>query len=800
MAEHGDEELTGPRSVQTLPGARDGNGQASAHPPGAGDLETLRSLEKQILWLSVAMVHHANKVRPNSSGVKVGGHQASSASMASLMTALWFGDLRAEDRVSVKPHAGPVLHAINYLLGYLDEPYLETLRAFKGLQSYPSRTKDPDPVDYSTGSVGIGAAAPIWGGLARRYVDDHFGPCGPRGRQISLLGDAELDEGACWEALLDPLVSAMGEVLWVVDLNRQSLDRVVPAIAGEKYRRLFEAAGWQVITLKYGRRLRELFSRDGGEALHARIDSMPNPEYQRLLRVPAGEVRDRLPGTGPEAEDVARLVADLGDADLKAAIRDLGGHDLADLIDAYRRVDPERPTVILAWTIKGYGLPTEGHPSNHSALLDGSQFAELAARVGADPHRPWSHPAPGSDEDRLCRETAGRLRRPPVRPTEPPSPPKHTGRRHHGTNSTQAAFGRLLLDLSRSAPEVAARVVTVSPDVASSTNLGGWINKAGVYSGVARPDWFADDAQTLMHWKEHPGGQHVELGIAEVNLVGLLSELGATWSRWGQPLLPIGTIYDPFVNRALEPWIYGVYAGGQSILVGTPSGITLSGEGGAHQSVITPSVGLETPGVVAYEPAFTQDLEWCLLDALAHLGRPGGRSAYFRLTTRPVDQALARLPEQEAARDARRERALAGGYFLRTGADPQVTIAAMGAVIPEAVAAADDLACYGVDAAVVCVTSADLLYRANRHRAAMDTVDPWLLDELFPAGSGRPVVTVLDGHPHTLSFLGAITRGPSANLGVADFGQTGSVDQLYRHYGIDAETIAGAALDLVDAR
>ena len=114
-------------------------------------------------------------------------------------------------------------------------------------------------------------------------------------------------------------------------------------------------------------------------------------------------------------------------------------------------------------------------------------------------------------------------------------------------------------------------MVTVSPDVASSTNLGGWINKAEILSVGERRDWFADDRQTLVHWHETLRGRHIELGIAETNLVGLLGELGVTWSRYGQPLLPIGTIYDPFVGRALEPWSFGMYAGGQSILVGTPS-------------------------------------------------------------------------------------------------------------------------------------------------------------------------------------------------------------------------------------
>ena len=183
----------------------------------ATDLQTLGEIERQVLWLSTAIVHHANWVRPNPGGLKVGGHQASSASMVSIMTSLWFRHLRAADRVSVKPHASPVLHAINYLLGELDESYLPTLRAFKGLQSYPSRVKDPDPVDYSTGSVGIGATAPIWGAVARRYLNDRFdgdsNGSQRAGRQYSLLGDAELDEGAVWEAIVDPGIAEMGEMV-----------------------------------------------------------------------------------------------------------------------------------------------------------------------------------------------------------------------------------------------------------------------------------------------------------------------------------------------------------------------------------------------------------------------------------------------------------------------------------------------------------------------------------------------------------------------------------------------------------
>ena len=777
----------------------------TARPGPAGREDPLARVEQRVLWLSTAMVHAANTGdRKDPDGLKVGGHQASSASSASIMTALWFTALTPEDRVSVKPHASPVLHAINYLLGELDASRLGRLRAHRGLQSYPSRTKDPDPVDYSTGSVGIGATAPIWGAVARRYTDDLTGRERSRGRQYSLVGDAELDEGAVWEALLDPGVAELGELVWIVDFNRQSLDRVVPNISATRLQRMFDAAGWQVITLKYGRLLQDLFSREGGDALRRRIDEMTNPEYQRLLRCDPAQLRERLPGTGPGAAPIARMLADVPDERLGRVIANLGGHDLDVLRHAFDEIDDTRPTVVFAYTVKGHGLPSAGHPQNHSNLLDEQQMADLAAATGTSLEHPWQRFPDGSPEADLCAEVAARLRRPPVPPSRPPEVPADLGRRIAGRSSTQQGLGRFLLDLTRAAPQAARRVVTVAPDVASSTNLGGWLNKVGAWSSTERQNWFADDAETILHWYERPSGQHVELGIAEVNLVGLISELGATWSRWGEPLFPIGTLYDPFVGRALEPWSFGIYGGGQSILVGTPSGITLAPEGGAHQSVTTPSIGLEQPGCTAFEPAFAQDLEWCLLEAISRLGRPEGSSSYFRLSTRPVDQALAAVPADPVARERRRALAVAGGYPLRRAAGPAasgapaVTLVGMGALMPEVLAAADHLAELGVAADVVCVTSADRLFRALRARRGRGDGDAAVLEQVLPADRAAPMITVLDGHPHTLAFLATVNRVPAVHLGVTEFGQSGTVQDLYREHGVDADSIVRAALDLAD--
>lgn len=756
----------------------------------------LDQIADEVLWLSTAIVHHANRVRPNPSGLKVGGHQASSASMVTLMTALYFEHLRQGDMVSVKPHASPVLHAINYLLGSLPESYLTTLREFGGLQSYPSRSKDPDPVDYSTGSVGIGATAPIWGAIARRYIDTGFIATG-RGRQYSLVGDAELDEGAVWEAILDPAIQELGEIVWVVDMNRQSLDRIVPNVAAGRLERMFSAAGWQVINVKFGTLLEELFGRTGGSELRERIVRMSNAEYQRLLRCSTSDLRTRLPGEGSGAGAINALIRELGDDTLVSAITNLGGHDMTSIRNAFAQIDDTRPTVIIAYTIKGYGLPTQGHPQNHSSLLSVEQFANLAARLGKDADSPWGRFQPHTEAGKACRAAAQRVCSPIFAATAPPPVPTEIGRTPLAITTTQSALGRALLDLSREAPETARRVITVSPDVSSSTNLAGWLNKVGVWSPAERRNWFEDDPETIMHWREKPTGQHMELGIAETNLVGLIGELGATWSRWGQPLFPIGVLYDPFVERALEPWSYSIYAGGQAILVGTPAGVTLASEGGAHQSIKTPSIGLEQPGCDSYEPAFAIEVEWILLHAISRLGRPGGSSSYLRLSTRPVRQELARVPADSAARERRRRQVLAGAYTLRRSVQPAVTVVAAGAMVTEASVAAERLAQSGIDAEVIVVTSPSRLFEAMQALKGLGDAPAWVLEQVFPAERAAPMVTVLDGHPHTLAFLPTINRVPAKSLGVSKFGQVGSLEDVYRYHGIDVDSIVRAALDLV---
>ena len=770
----------------------------------AADLETLARIERRVLWLAVRIVDYANRERAKEDELKVGGHQASSASMVSLMTALYLWDLGAEDRVSVKPHASPVLHAIEYLLGRLDRRYLTTLRAFHGLQSYPSRTKDPFPVDYSTGSVGLGAAAPLFGALTDRYVSDHFGH-GTGGRFISLLGDAELDEGNLWEAVFEPATRSLGNALWIVDLNRQSLDRVVPIIKAAELESQFETAGWHVIECKYGRRLREAYAKEGGELLRRRIDEMPNQVYQGLFGASEEVVLETLlEGLGRDEAEL--LLALLGEYEgqVGSLVQDLGGHDLADLIDALGRARAEasRPTAIFAYTIKGWGLPIAGRPMNHSALLTGRQVDALREEMGLTPQGEWDAFDSDSPEGRLCAAAARRIARPGLRVQEPVGVPAALSASEPAQISTQAAFGQSLLGLSR-VKGLAERVVTLSPDVSVSTNLGGWINKVGIWGPAAEPELAGAEESPLL-WRVSPQGRHIELGISEMNLFLLLGQLGLAAEVQGERLFPIGTVYDPFVARGLEALIFGVYNGSRFVFAGTPSGISLSREGGAHQSTITPGIGIELPGLTYAEPCFAREMEWLLLDGLARLQEPDGEALYLRLSTKPVVQRpFAELCERRGE-DAVRADVLAGGFRLREAAagGDRVLLATCGAMVPQTLVAAALLAEEeGVEATVLVLSSPDRLYRGWRGSRLTHLRDLGAarvlshLERLVPAAErGLPVVTVVDGASHSLAFVGGALGVRIVPLGVDVFGQTGSQPELYDAYDLSPEAIATAAL------
>jgi len=757
------------------------------------DLAVLESIQRRVLWLAALTVHHAN-TRANPDGTKVGGHQPSSSSVTSLMTALYFSALREGDVVATKAHASPVLYAIEYLRGRLSADDLRSLRVLGGLQAYPSRRKNPSVIDLSTGSMGLGAVTATFAALARRYVGDRWG-APPVGRFIAMVGDAELDEGNVWESLLEEHVAGLGNLLWIVDMNRQSLDRVTPDGRRRQIAEWFGAAGWRVIELRWGRRLQALFAKRGGDRLRSRLETMANAEYQALLRRPAGMVRKALvtaPG-GQVDGALDRLVGHLSDEALAAAVADVGGHDLSLILDAFEEAASERdrPCVILAQTIKGWGLPLAGDPMNHGALLTAAQMETLRESLGVLAGEEWSAFAESSPEARWIRGRPKPFSEPPLH-GEAPVIPESLEESYPPQSSSQEAFGRALGRLGRLA--AGAHIVTLSADVAVTTHLAGWINRKGVWAPSARPDFFAETPQA-MQWKESPAGQHVELGIAEHNLFLALGAFGLSRELSGVTLLPIGTLYDPFITRGLDALYHALYAGGKFIVVATPSGVSLSPEGGAHQSVITPGIGVALPAIAYYEPAFALEVEWILLDALRSLlDRDRGESLYLRLSTKPVDQSLAPAPDPEYRRAV-----LNGGYRLidarrEPGWDPEenaVHLFAAGVMVPEAVEAARSLRAEGILASVFVVTSPDKLYRGLREPR------PYLEELVAAEEDGVPVVSVLDGHSHGLAFLGSALGVSQLALGVDHFGQSGSRRDLYAHYGIDAPSMLRAARTLL---
>jgi pyruvate dehydrogenase E1 component len=793
--------------------------RSQKHASDISELEILRELERKVLWLASWTIHNANHLRANVDGLKVGGHQASSASLASIMTALYFSVLRPQDRVAVKPHASPIYHAIQYLLGRQGREKLEGFRAYKGAQSYPSRTKDGDDVDFSTGSVGLGVAQTLFASLVQDYVRAHGWGCErPEGRMIALVGDAELDEGNVFEAMLEGWKQGLRNCWWIIDYNRQSLDAVVREGLWARFEALFAAFGWDVVILKYGTQLQQAFREEGGERLRAWIDNCPNQLYSALVFQGGAAWRKRLLDELGDQGPVSRLIEKRSDDELAQLMTNLAGHDLPSLLEAFRKADHERPICFICYTIKGYGLPFAGHKDNHAGLMTPAQMETFRASMNIRPGHEWGlFEGLSVDATRLERflkdvpfaAAERRLSAPRIEvPAELASPTPQV-------LATQAAFGMLLNEIGRGKSGIADRIVTTSPDVTVSTNLGPWVNRRGLFAREKMADIFKSERiPSTFNWDFSPRGQHIELGIAEMNLFILLSALGLSHAINGERLIPIGTLYDPFIQRGLDALNYACYQDARFILVATPSGVTLSPEGGAHQSVATPLIGIGQDGLAAFEPAFADELAVILRFAFDYIQREDeseasernwlrdetGGSIYLRLSTRPIEQIKREMtPELLQA-------IVDGGYWLRKpGPNCQVVVAYTGAVAPEAIQAVGLMAEDRRDVGLLAVTSADRLNAgwtaAQRARErglvhARSHIERLLAD--VPSHGG--IVSVLDGHPATLAWLGAVQGHRARSLGVEHFGQTGSIPDLYAHYGIDANAIVAAAAALTPGR
>ena len=785
----------------------------------ADDTETLRELERKVLWLASWTIHNANHLRENADGVKVGGHQASSASLATIMTALYFDVLKPADRVAVKPHASPIFHAIQYLLGKQSRQKLESFRGYKGAQSYPSRTKDTDDVDFSTGSVGLGVAQTLFSSLVQDYVRAHgWGTDRPEGRMIALVGDAELDEGNIFEALLEGWKQGVRNCWWIIDYNRQSLDAVVREGLWERYEQLFKNFGWDVVILKYGSLQQAAFKEPGGAKLKAWIDNCPNQLYSALVFAGGAAWRKRLTDEIGDQGDVSKLIEKRSDDELAALMNNLGGHDMPSVREAFHAATSDKPTCFICYTVKGFGLPMAGHKDNHAGLMTPAQMEVFRKAMAVREGREWDKfeglALPVEQLQTFLDRVpfaAGKSRRLDAPEIDVPDSLPVT---IQPTMATQTGFGALLNEIGRGDSAFARRIVTTSPDVTVSTNLGPWVNRRGLFAREKMADIFkSEHIPSTFNWEFSPKGQHIELGIAEMNLFILLSALGLSHSINGERLLPIGTLYDPFIARGLDALNYACYQDARFILVATPSGITLAGEGGAHQSIAEPLIGMAQDGLASFEPAYVDELAVILRWAFAYIQKSGGEvsernwlrdetggSVYLRLSTRPIEQI------QRAMTDELAQQIVDGAYWLREpGPNCQIVVAFTGAIAPEAIAAVGLMAEDRRDVGLLAVTSADRLNAgwtaAQRARErglvhARSHIERLLAD--VPPHCG--IVSVLDGHPAALAWLGAVAGHRVRPLGVEHFGQTGSLAELYRHYGIDANAIVAAAQAIAPGR
>lgn len=773
-------------------------------PVDTARLDTLNALARKALWLSSWTIHHANHIRPNEDGLKVGGHQASSASLATIMSALYFHVLRPEDRVAVKPHASPVFHAIQYLFGRQSREKLENFRGFKGAQSYPSRTKDVDDVDFSTGSVGLGVAQTLFASLVQDYVKAHGWMKDRReGRMVALVGDAEMDEGNIFEALAEGWKHGLRNTWWVVDYNRQSLDAVVREGLWEKFETVFRNFGWDVVIVKYGRLMREAFAEPGGEALKRWIDNCPNALYAALCFQGGAAFRKHLHDEIGDQGPITELIDKRSDEELLALMSNLGGHDMASMLEAFESIDHDRPVCFIAYTIKGVGLPFQGHKDNHAGLMTVAQMEKYRESQNIRPGHEWDK-YEGLAQD--AAELDAFLARVPFnqdgrRLTAPAvEVPRQLTFKPSAQMSTQQGFGLVLNEIARSDSELARRIVTTSPDVTVSTNLGPWVNRRGLFARAEKADLFrSEKIPSTFNWDASPKGQHIELGIAEMNLFIMLSALGLSHQINGERLLPVGTLYDPFIERGLDALNYACYQDARFMVAATPSGITLAPEGGAHQSIATPLIGMAQDGLASFEPAFVDELAVIMGWGFDHMQRdPGeGGSVYLRLSTRSIEQAQ-RIMTAELAQGI-----TDGAYWLRKpGPNAEVVIAYTGAVAPEAIEATGFIGESRRDIGLLAITSADRLHagwtaarKLRRDRRGVQHLSH-IERLLAPLSRDCGIVTVIDGHPSALGWLGSVRGHRVEALGVEQFGQTGSIADLYRHYGIDANAIIDAAESL----
>ena len=752
---------------------------------------SLSEIEKKVAWLSNYIIHNANNLRNKDDELKVGGHQASCASVISILVVLYFKILNKNDRVAVKPHASPVYHAIQYLLGNQNVDNLKKFRKLNGAQAYPSRTKDFCEVDFSTGSVGLGGAMTIFSSFVQDYLKENDLYKQQNNKMISIFGDAELDEGNIYEALLEGAKHNLKNCWWIIDYNRQSLDGIIHGKLFEKIISLFKLMGWNVEILKYGKKLESLKKTVSGNKILKWIDDCPNDLFSALTYQGGIEWRNSLNNSFSNDEEVLSLIKKYNDSELHSLMTNLAGHDLISLEEKFSKYKKDNtPTCFICYTVKGFGLPLAGHKDNHSGIMNLEQFRSYQKKMNVNKGKEWDKvegikTTLPQFESFISNNVLSNSKKSRIMEDEKVIIPGIENINLSKNISTQEVFGKLLNELGKKNDDSIKRIITTSPDVTVSTNLGGWVNQKNIFSTFKKSDIFGDKKVfSAQKWKYVPDGQHIELGIAENNLFLLLASLGISDKIFGKRIIPIGTIYDTFISRGLDALNYATYIDARFILVGTPSGVTLSHEGGAHQSVITPNIGIAQPNLVYYEPCYADELYFLLFWAFDFIQDKNGSSVYFRLSTKKLEQPDRKLSLKQ------KTSIIKGCYWLKAPKDEtSIVIVCVGVMVEEVQKFINKSEDDNLNFGVLLVISPDKLYKDWESSKKQFNNVSFIEEILSNVSKDNAIVTIIDGHSSALSWLGSVCGHRVFPLGVDNFGQSGELKEIYEYCDIDFKSI-----------
>ena len=563
----------------------------------------------------------------------------------------------------------------------------------------------------------------------------------------------------------------------------------------ERLSSVFEAFGWNLIVLKYGKLQREAFKETGGNYLKKWIDDCPNQLYSALIYEGGKAFKKRVLDDIGDQSVVSNLLNKRSDEEFLELMANLGGHCVPTLCEVFKNIKDDKPTAFIAYTIKGWGTPLAGHKDNHAGLMTKAQMESFKTRFGINDGDEWNR----FSDEKQYQKVDEYLKNLPF---------QKAGRRKYKSRkisvdenifiketriSTQNAFGKILDQYANNDTEFSNRIVTTSPDVSVSTNLGPWINKKGLFNRNESSDTFRDrKIPSAQKWIFSTSGQHIELGIAEMNLFLMLGAAGLSHELFGERLFPIGTVYDPFISRGLDAMNYACYQDARFMIIGTPSGISLAPEGGAHQSIGTPLIGISQPGLLSFEPAFADELSAIMNYGFNYLQDENGGSIYLRLSTRSIDQPVRNLDQNS------KNLIVKGGYWLKKpGPNPEIIIVYQGVMANEVIQATAYLGESFKDLGVLSITSSDNLFHEwkkkniSLNEEGRKSHIEYLL-ETIPRDT--KIITVIDGHPMTLSWLGSVYGHKTLPLGVDRFGQTGNINDLFKEFAIDSESVSNLGL------